>query len=82
MAKQLGRFNVTPELMMQALKIPDGTVLHATSWNYYTPGGSFEIVVASPELYPVEEAAEIPVYTPLLIRNEDGSTTWKWGKGR
>ena len=79
MTKRFGRFQVTPELLMQALCIPDGTVLHATRWDRFTYGGSFEVIVESQDLTEVAEGEEAPIYVPTLSHHDDGSITWDWG---
>ena len=73
MTKRFGRFQVTPELLIQALCIPDGTVLHATRWS------CFEVIVESQDLTEVAEGEEAPLYVPTLSHHDDGSITWDWG---
>lgn len=77
--KRVGMFSVSPELMMDVLKIPKGTVIRAMSWNINTYAGSFDIVISSPDLEPVKVGEEMPRYMPMITRHEDGAFTWEWG---
>ena len=62
--KRLARFVVSPELLIQAMQMPEGTTIHRLYRDPTKHNGEFEFIVENDDFQEVEEGEIIPRIEP------------------
>ena len=87
MAKRVIRFLVTPELLAQALNMPEGSNIMEVWRDRTYLAGDFEFIVEHDDLPEVEEGAKIAAVTPIVTTKQHETAMgglvvtyeWDWG---
>ncbi len=79
------RFRLTPELLIQALRLPEGTIpVRLYESEKYLAAPTYTMIVAGDGFDEVPESAEVPLVVPQIttITNGQGDEigqVWDWG---
>ncbi len=69
-------FDVSPQLIIDALKIPEGTQLYGAEWSFAVD--CLRLYVMSPDL-PDTLAGACPIrVVPTITESDGGSIKWDW----